>query len=602
VRIPEEKIQEIREATDIVEVISQYVTLKKRGSSFLGLCPFHTEKTPSFSVDPVRGFYHCFGCGVGGNVFTFLMQMERVSFPEAVRSLAERAGIPIPKYQEEDGLVKETEALYYSNQFAMKFFRESLARTEEGKKALEYLLGRGFTSEIAEEFQIGYAPESWDGLLKEARKGSIRPEILEKAGLVVPRKDERGYYDRFRGRLMFPVLNPSGRVVGFGGRTLTNDKKGPKYLNSPETRIFRKSRTLYGLFQSRLGIRREDRALLVEGYTDVMRLHQFGLDYGVATSGTALTEEQAKLLTRYTKNVILVFDGDSAGFNAAMRGVDVLVGAGLHVEVAPLPKGLDPDSFLRDRGREALEELFRASQNFIDFQLNRLLEVGKMKTPGDRAAAARRILDTVARIRDPLERNLMVKDVAEKLGVEEALLVRQMRLKQRRKVIEDSGPKKAGFSMRQAAERGLLDLLLENGEKWAKLVFKYLDPDCFQEREARLLVESLYEGFLRGSMPDASILMDRFSSDTKVVQYLTKLLTEEIGENVDRSQLGLDCLWSLRQNQIQGKIQEVQEKIKSSKNTGENDLEYRRAYINLREELERVKKEIAEAWKKNVEI
>jgi len=602
VRVPEEKIQEIREATDIVEVISQYVTLKKRGKSFVGLCPFHTEKAPSFSVDPVRGFYHCFGCGAGGNVFTFVMQMERVSFPEALRSLAEKIGIALPSYREDDGQAKETEILYRTNQFAADFFRHCLVQTEAGKRALDYLTGRGFDRGVIDAFQVGYAPDLWDGLLKKARSEKIGLQNLQKAGLIVPRKDGEGYYDWFRGRLMFPILNPSGRVIGFGGRTLKEGEGVPKYLNSPETLIYQKSRVLYGLFQSKGRLQRESRALLVEGYTDLLRLHQCGLDYGVATSGTALTEGQARLLFRYTKNVTLIFDGDSAGFDAALRGVDVLVGVGLNVEVAPLPKGSDPDSFLRDQGKEAMEELVRSAKTFVDFRLDRLRDLGRLKTPRERAAAARILLDTIARIGDPLERNLMVKDVAEKLGVEEALLTAQIRRILRGEREETRGIEKRGVSARQAAERGLLMLLLEDGEKWGKVIFPYIQAEYFREREARIVMESLYESFLQEQRLDPRTLLDRYSDDLTLSQYLTELIAKGIGKDVDRSQFGLDCLWELRQEEIRERIRKVREEMKILEARGEEVSEHSQKYSELRRERERVKQEIEEGWKKNAEI
>ncbi|MFC1502366.1 DNA primase, partial [bacterium] len=244
-KIPEEKIQEVREATDIIETISQYVTLKKRGKSFLGLCPFHNEKTPSFSVDAVRGFYHCFGCGAGGNVITFVMEMEKISFPEALRSLAKKAGIALPEYQRDEAQAKETELLYHANKHAMEFFKRCLHHST-GKNALTYLQKRGFTPEIIQDFQIGHAPGSWDGLIKSAAKASIKSETLQKVGLIVPRKDKAGFYDRFRDRLMFPVFTPSGRVVGFGGRILKDSPGVPKYVNTPETAIYQKGKLLFG--------------------------------------------------------------------------------------------------------------------------------------------------------------------------------------------------------------------------------------------------------------------------------------------------------------------------------------------------------------------
>ena len=601
-RIPEEKIAEIREATDIVDVISQHVTLKKRGKSLIGLCPFHTEKTPSFSVDPVRGFYHCFGCGAGGNVFTFVMQMEKVSFPEALRSLAEKAGIALPAYRQDDEAIKETEAQYHANDFAAIFFQKCLTETEEGNKALNYFLGRKFIRKIIEDFKIGYAPDSWDGLLKEGQQASIRPEILKQAGLVIPRKEGEGYYDRFRGRLMFPIFNPSGRIVGFGGRTLKKEEKGPKYLNSPETMIYQKSRLLYGLFQSKSGIRREDRAILVEGYTDLMRLHQCGLDYGVATSGTALTEDQAKLLYRYTKHITLVFDGDSAGFTAALRGMDILLSAGLHVEIAPLLEGTDPDTFLRDQGVEAMEGLLKSTLNLVDFRLNQLQKSGKLTTPRDKAAAARTILDTISKVQDPLERNLMIKDLSEKVGVKESLLVRQIR-RTRKGVHEDvQEMEKTISSAREIAEQNLLKLLLENGENWRNKIFLFVNPVHFRKKEARILIDTLYESYLQNRASDSKILIDRFNENPHITKYLSKLLAEPIHEDVDRSQLGYDCLLTLRQEEIHEKIRQVQDKIRSAKSKNEDDLEYRKTYMNLKSELTQMKKEMNLAWKKNVEI
>ena len=601
-KIPEEKIQEVREATDIVEVVSQYVTLKKRGKSFVGLCPFHTEKTPSFSVDTARGFYYCFGCSAGGNVFTFVMQMEKVSFVEALRSLATKAGISLPTYREDESRIKETEILYYSNKFASDFFRQCLIQTEAGKKAMDYLSERGFDRKVIDVFQIGYAPDRWDGLLKKAEQASVQPGSLLKAGLIVKRKKGEGFYDRFRGRLMFPVLNPSGRVVGFGGRALQEGEGIPKYINSPETPIYQKSRLLFGLCHSSSGIRREDRVLLVEGYTDLMRFHQCGFDYSVATSGTALTEEQAKLLSRYTKNSTLVFDGDSAGFSAALRGVDVLVEAGLNVEVVDLPKGTDPDSFLRDHGREAMEERLKASQTFIDFRLDRLRKGGKLNNPGDRAAAARMILDTVARMKDPMERNLMIKDMAEKIGVDESILIQQIRKVTRGQEGEWREPKREGGSIREAAEEGLLLLLLENRERWGKAIFKHIETCDFKGRETRLIAESLYEDYLRGVAPEVRTLLDRHSIDQSVVQYLTKLFAEGIDKDVDRFQFGMDCLVSLQQEEIQKQIRDVRERMRSAQAGGEEVSGYSNEWLELRRKLERLKKEIVETWKINVEI
>jgi len=602
VKISDEKIEEVQEATDIIDVISQYVTLKKKGKSFLGLCPFHTEKTPSFSVDPVRGFYHCFGCGAGGNIFTFVMQMERISFPEAVRSLAEKSGIRIPIYQKDDQQSEEIETLYRTNQFAAGFFQRCLHHSGEGEKALAYLRERQFNHHMIERFQIGYAPDSWNQLLREASKASIRPESLRQAGLVIFKNEGEGYYDRFRGRLMFPIFNPSGRVIGFGGRKLKEEEDGPKYLNTPETQVYQKSRILYGLHQSKSGIRRENRALLVEGYTDLIRLHQCGLDFGVATSGTALTEDQGKLLMRYTKNVTVVFDGDPAGFDAALRGVDILIGVGLHIQIVSLPDGYDPDSYLRDRGCEAIQELLNSAQYFIDFRISRLREGDQLITHSDKAEATRAILTTVLKISDPLERNFAIKDIAEKLDVEEALLIQQMRQIQKGEHASFSEADKKNDSILLTAEQGILILFLEDGARWGKIIFQFVEPKYFQESDIRFIVDMLYEGFLRGNVPDAKSLLNHFSDNPRVIQYLTRMLTEKIGQEVDRSQFGLDCVLKLLQKELHKQAREIQEKIRSTQSKGEDGSEYSKMWIENRQKLQHQRNKIVEAWKKNVEI
>jgi len=600
-KIPDDKIQEVRESTDIIEVVSQYVTLKKRGKSFMGLCPFHTEKTPSFSVDPVRGFYHCFGCGAGGNVFTFMMQMEKVSFPEAVRSLAEKAGIVLPEREKESGVSKETEILYRANRFAADFFQECLNNTKAGRKALDYLSGRGFNHETMKLFEIGYAPQRWDGLLQKAQLSSIPVQELLKAGLVISRKGGQGYYDRFRGRIIFPVRNPSGRIVGFGGRALNVDERVPKYINSPETQVYQKSYILYGLFLSKQGIRREDRVILVEGYTDVVKLHQHGLDYVVSTSGTALTIEQARVVNRYTRNVILFFDGDSAGFAAALRGVDLLVEADLDVQVAPLPGGADPDSYLQEKGREAVEKLLHFGSSFIDFQIESMRKAGKLRTAADKATGIHKILGTVVKLRDPIEKNILLKDIAEKMGVQEAILNEQIRTLQLGVVTVKDQQTNQLSSMRQAAEVGLLKLLIEGGIKWENVIFRLIDPAHFNTGEAKKIVEQVYKEFLKGNSLDFNSLLDRFSDDQEVVRYLSRLFVEEIEKEVDRSQLGLDCVLRLREEQIQDQIREVQLKIKSGQQSGQDVSEYSKIFMDLKNEIHRVRKKTRSVWKKEVE-
>ncbi len=371
-RIPPEKIEEIRSANDIVEVVSQHVRLKKRGKNYVGLCPFHQEKTPSFTLSSEKQVYHCFGCGKGGNVFTFVMEFEKVSFTESVRSLAERAGITVSYTEVDREQQNEIESLYNACRFAGLHFYINLTKTDEGRTALEYFHQRGFSDETIRTFGLGYSSNSWDGLVLRSRDEGIKREDLLKAGLIRTREDGSDY-DYFRGRAMFPIFSTSGRVVGFGARKLREDDPLGKYINSPETPIYNKSRILFGLFHSKDAVRAEDNALMVEGYADLISLFQAGIQNVVASSGTALTEEQVQLISRYSKKLTLVYDADSAGSNATLRGMDIAFAQDLDVSIVELPEGEDPDSFVRKSGGKEFRTLLGQSMSFIDFKAKQFL-------------------------------------------------------------------------------------------------------------------------------------------------------------------------------------------------------------------------------------
>ncbi|MBN1894386.1 DNA primase [bacterium] len=599
-KIPDEKIEEVRLATDLVELVSQYVTLKKRGKGYTGLCPFHQEKTPSFSVDPVRGLYHCFGCGEGGTAFTFVMKMEHVGFPEALQTLAKKAGIDLPQKEEDPRIEQEAEALYHVNQMACDFFVHCLLRTDEGRQALQYITGRGFEMKTMEAFRIGYAPERWDGLVEDARQKAVPVAHLEKAGLVIPRK-EGGYYDRFRGRLMFPVQNAAGRVVGFGGRIMTDVRDQPKYLNSPETLIYQKSRLLYGLYQSRQGIRREGRVILTEGYTDVMRLYQCGLDYGVASAGTSLTEEQAHLLSRYTKEVYLLYDGDEAGLNAAFRGSDILLEAGHHVLIVTLPEGFDPDSFLAGNPPEEFGRRLVESKTVASFKIDRMEAEGRLKDSHDRAQAARSIVESLSRIRDPIERNLMIRDLSERLGIHESVLVRAMPRRRDRPIPDADMPAVPGKGEMQA-ELNLARILLEAPEKWSRVIFHFLKADSFRDERARQLADRLFQDYTCSRATTAQDVLAGFSREAEMSRFLSGLMSEELDESIDRSQLGLDCVLRLKQADIRNQIRRTQEQIRAGQDKGLDVSGLARTYSELKKTLENMKSEIVSEWKKRVEI
>ncbi|MCK4847327.1 MAG: DNA primase, partial [Deltaproteobacteria bacterium] len=355
--ISPEKIEEVRDKADIVEVISEYVELTKRGANYIGKCPFHSEKTPSFSVNDVKEIFYCFGCHTGGNVITFLMKYETLSFPEAVRSLAERYHIEIKeeRYQGkgDDG---ELEAMVDLNRVALKYFREELKGTG-GNKAREYLKDRGFEEGIVDSFRVGLSRDSWDGLVKHLKDGNYDLERGVRAGLLGKKEDDKKdvrYFDRFRGRILFPITDASGRIVGFGGRGM--DGEEPKYLNSPETKLFKKASILYGFYQAKREISRDASAIVVEGYFDLLALHKYGFKSVVATMGTALTPEHIRRLKPYAKTIYTLFDFDEAGVKAAVRGLGLFLEAGIEAKIIVLPEGKDPDDFLKEEGADGLRQ------------------------------------------------------------------------------------------------------------------------------------------------------------------------------------------------------------------------------------------------------
>jgi len=418
--IPQETIEQIRQATDIAQVIGEYVRLKKRGRNFDGLCPFHTEKTPSFKVNTDRQIYHCFGCGKGGNVFSFLMEHDKMSFIEAVKHLARKANITIREAQT-DYRREQFERLNYAHQIALEYFQKQLFGPRYSTVLRDYLLRkRQISREHIEFFKLGLSGEEWDGFLKTAKAKELSPEDLLQAGLVVFSEEKQTYFDRFRQRLMIPIFNLSQKPIAFGGRTL---KKGEpaKYINSPETPLYSKGHVLYGLNFSRDAIREAGAAYIVEGYFDFISLWQAGVKNVVASSGTAFTQQQARLLARFCDQVYLFFDADSAGQNAALRSVDSLYDAGLEVKVMQTPEGEDPDTVARKFGPERIEELRSAAIGFIPFRVKkvRLQETGiiaKEKLVKELSALA-------SKIGDPTRRSLFIQEAAQTLSVDHSLLL-----------------------------------------------------------------------------------------------------------------------------------------------------------------------------------
>lgn len=431
-RIPADKVDEIYRVADIVEIVSDYVTLKKKGANYWALSPFVKEKSPSFSVNPAKGIYKCFSSGKGGNAVSFLMEMEGYSYPEALIHIAKKYNIDIPETEVDENYEKNrnhTESLYIILQFATQFFHRQLLESESGKSiALRYFKERGILESTVQMFQLGYAPDSWDALAKEAIAGQYKEEYLIESGLCFSSEKTGNLIDRFRDRIMFPILNATGKVVGFGGRIMGNKDKEAKYINSPESPVYHKSQVLFGLYQARNAIREKNLCILTEGYMDVLALYQSGIQHVVASSGTALTEEQVKLMKRFTKNVLLIYDGDAPGIKAALRGTDILVAEGLSVKILILPDNHDPDSYTKAYGAEAfLKFSDKNAMDFMDFKIRQVQEFqAGDNSPRVETERLQQLAQTLILIPDSIEQQMYIRQTASKMNIPEEWIHQSM--------------------------------------------------------------------------------------------------------------------------------------------------------------------------------
>jgi DNA primase len=424
--IKPETIQEVQAKVQIEEVVGDFITLKKKGQSLWACCPFHQEKTPSFSVSPNKGYYKCFGCDAAGDAITFVQEMEGINFVEAIKYLANKYGIPIQESSDLTNIDQiqakhEKDSLYILLRFAQEYYTHVLWQAPEGQQVGQsYLKERGFTEAIIQKFELGYSLDDWQGFYQYAQQKGYTSELLEKAGLI--RHKEEKIYDYFRGRVMFPIHHVSGEVIAFGARILKPSSHQPKYLNSPDNPIYHKGDALYGIYQAKNKIKQADACYVVEGYTDVLTLHLIGIENVVAASGTAFTENQVRLISRFTKNIILLFDGDQAGTNAALRGVDQVLAMGLHVQAIVLPSGEDPDTYARKVGKEAFAAyLQEQTQDFITFKTKLLIQ-GVQTDPIKKANAIKEILQSITAIPDPVTRALFIQQISKLLQIEESIL------------------------------------------------------------------------------------------------------------------------------------------------------------------------------------
>lgn len=550
--IPEEVIEQILRSSSIVEVIEGYLPLKQSGKYYRALCPFHTEKTPSFTVNADRQIFYCFGCGEGGDVFRFLMRREGFTFPEAVRHLAQRAGIPLPergRSRQGDGALK----LFELQRLACDYFKKALD-SPVGSHAREYLNRRGVGSELGDRLHLGYAVAEWDGLIRELTKRGYDPRQVEAAGLAVPRQDGRGHYDRFRDRVMIPISDSTGKIVGFGGRALGDQQ--PKYINSPETPIYKKGVHLYGLHLASRAIREARMALVVEGYFDAISLVSAGFPQTVASLGTALTRDQVVLLHRYAEKAVLLFDPDPAGIQAAWRGLELLVAEDMGVAVVILPKGKDPDTFVREDGREALLTRVEGAQDLVDFLLSQAEEQTGLKGIDEKAAAARQVLRLIAQMPEGVRRAKYVQKLAERLGVSEGTVLVELR----RLGSPDATPPSGPMSTLDLppAEKTLIQICLlfpdVRRHVWASLRGEELSTSPLR---------AIYE-FLREYRGEEESLARTLTHhpDPVVRQVAAELLVQGGDEFADPHRMVRDCLVRL-------KLQEIQEQLRQAREQGD---------------------------------
>jgi DNA primase len=560
--IPEEVVQEVLLRTDIVDVIGDYVQLKRTGANAKGLCPFHQEKTPSFTVSPAKGLFYCFGCHASGNVFRFLMQHEHMTFPEAVRFLGARYGVRIPEASAQQRQQESVSPLYALHQAAATFFQECLLRDPAAQPARLACRQRHITHELAVRFGLGYAPAGWDTLCQAMHKQGFSQDLLVQSGLAVIRESNRGAYDRFRHRLMFPIHDRLGRPIAFGGRALESSEAlhVPKYVNSPETPIFHKGRLLYGLAFAKAALRQREQALIVEGYTDVIACHRQGVTHAVGTLGTALTEHHVGLLKGIVKEVVLVFDGDAAGGAATERSIGLFLDAGMRIRVVTLPEGEDPDSFLRQHTGEEFLRYVDEAVSFVDYLLNRAGRFADLRSPAGQADCADRLAPLLRKIENQVERWGYVALVAERLGVPRHVLeqkIEPQRTPQGRMPYQPSPRSMPPPSPTRVLPEYMLLQMLCNDLRLLDRMQCQITPEDFGDADLCAIYTTLLRLASQGEQTVFPRILDEAASPRQT-QLLSKMATEPVHDNPAEIAAALrDCLTRIRQRQFKEKRQRI---------------------------------------------
>lgn len=567
----EDLINRVRDSVDIVELVSGYMSLKKTGKNHVGLCPFHAEKTPSFNVNPDKQIFHCFGCGAGGDVFKFVELQEGLNFPEAVKSLASRAGITLPADSASRREDKKTEddrkALFTICAEAADYFRKELAGPA-GNAARAYLTKRGVSDAVVQEFALGYAKPEWDGLLRHLKQKGYAQGLMEKAGLIVKRSEGEGHYDRFRGRIIFPIRDMSGNVIAFGGRVM--DDSLPKYLNSPETPLYSKSNVLYCLDRAKEQGRRLGYFIIVEGYLDALACHQYGVRNAIATLGTALTDGHLRLMRRFAQKLVLIFDPDPAGVKAAMRGLDLFVSSGMKVNVVSLPDGDDPDTFLQKRGPEAFALRLRESVKFMDFVLGQVVHGGPSASIDEKVEKAGEMLGFIAKLPSGIERDYYLKQTAEALDLDEGVLRQEMpkQAKHQPGVLSERKSAHPARQSRPRAEEILIHLMLKD-ENMALSLRDEIRPEDFTDPLLKRAAAKIFQILETYNRLDISALLAE--GDEELRHLISHYSVLEMDYD-DPHKHCRDCVDLIKQQNPERKMKALYKAIQEAEARGDSDL------------------------------
>ena len=589
-RIPQEKIEEVRTAADIVSYVSKYVRLKKSGRNFFGLCPFHQEKTPSFSVSPEKKIYHCFGCQKGGDVIGFLMEVEKISYIEAIRRIAFDLGINLPA-ESEDSYSKDKEVYdkYYNlNQIAKEFFVEQFTKGKQNP-ARSYILNRKLKVDTIKNFMIGYAPNKWDVLTNhESLKNSSKEDLVE-LGLIFKKDNENKYFDKFRNRLIFPFQNISGRIIGFGGRRL-NEEDNPKYLNSPESKIYQKGLILYGLHQAISAIRELNTVILVEGYFDLLRLVNSGIENVVASSGTALSENQGRLLKRYTSNVIISYDSDEAGLKAAIRNSEILENLDMSISIVQLPEPHDPDSYILEFGKNAYLQLLKKKKNPLDIKLLKFYKDFSNPSLDQKNKFIDEIIYELISVPNEVRIGFYLHKLAESMEITESLLVSRFNkqkknkryFKSNQKQEEEEGEKQdLKIKMGEwKAEEGILSILLKGSADTTKEILNSLTSSDFENEDYRQIFDTIGHHWEDKNIVSLSHLQNELSDDLKEI--LIGLSFNEI-ENI--SKFTNDCIYKLRKWHLNARYAELRRMLQEESDSEKSVNHYMKELNNLKMKL-----------------